>query len=293
MGEKTGIQWTDCTDNIIVAAGGGWWCRRRSAGCDHCYAETVNQNPFFGGNRQDYRGEPPPLVLRRDILAKWARQSKPRRHFVASMTDVLGEWVPRAWIFEYLDAMAAAPRQTFQLLTKREDVAEREINAWLLARGLTELPANIWIGFTVENQEYADRRIPFLLRIPARARFLSVEPMLGPVDLSDWLIGDILPQLHWVIVGGESGDDDDGNAKRPIQPLRVEWVRDLRDQCEAACVPFFFKQWGEHFPREQWEHNPLLVLPGDEDAQEYERVGKRAAGRSLDGRPWDEFPKGA
>src|SRR5262245_55416460 len=118
MGE-TNIEWTDVTDNIIVAEGGGWWCRRISPGCDHCYAEEINQNPFFGGNKLPYRGASPALKLREEIIGGWARQKKSKKHFVASMTDIFGEWVPREMVFKFLDGMLRAPRQTFQLLTKR------------------------------------------------------------------------------------------------------------------------------------------------------------------------------
>ncbi|HEY3054377.1 MAG TPA: DUF5131 family protein, partial [Thermoanaerobaculia bacterium] len=126
MAEHTAIEWTDVTDNIIVVKGGGWWCHKISPGCAHCYAARLNQNDFYGGNHLTYGGAPPELVLRDDVLNRWPRQTKPRKHFVSSMTDVAGEWVPRRWIFRYLDAMHASPRQTFQLLTKRGNVLRRE-----------------------------------------------------------------------------------------------------------------------------------------------------------------------
>jgi protein gp37 len=153
----TAIQWTDVTDNIIVAvdeAGNhhGWWCKKISPGCAHCYAEDLNQSTYFNGNKLKYSGSPPVLKLREDIIDSWARQRKPKKHFVCSMTDVLGEWVPRAWIFRYLDGMVAAPQQIFQVLTKRADVALREIAAYCEARGIAKLPANIWIGVSVEDQ---------------------------------------------------------------------------------------------------------------------------------------------
>jgi protein gp37 len=172
---------------------------------------------------------------------------------------------------------------------------------------------NVWLGVTAEDQQRADERIPDLLATPAAKRFVSIEPMLGPVDLttieSGWSILDDgwdeyvegEPILDLVICGGESG-----RGSRPMYP---DWARGLRDQCEAAGVPFFFKQWGEWFPRSQWEHNPELFLPDDDDAfnsnssricrfedeiygmEVMHRVGKRRAGRLLDGVEHNEFPR--
>src|SRR5262245_62535311 len=128
MSTTTSIEWTDITDNIIVVEGGGWWCRRISPGCDHCYAEALNQNTFFGGNKLPYRGTAPSLKLRTEIIDGWARLRKPKKHFVSSMTDIFGEWVSREMIFAFLDGMRAAPLQTFQLLTKRPAVMLSEVN---------------------------------------------------------------------------------------------------------------------------------------------------------------------
>jgi protein gp37 len=270
MGE-TKIEWTDIVDNIIVVEGGGWWCRHISSSCDHCYAEALNQNTFFGGNKMPYRGAAPSLHLRADIVNGWAQMRKPKKHFVASMTDVFGEWVPRWMICMMLDGMAAAPLQIFQVLTKRPHVAAVEIEAWLKAAGRSALPDNIWIGATTENQEQADKRIPELLKIPARVRFLSCEPLLGPVDLSRFHIGwwrcpecgeardpnEEIPlgssdayclkcnnedmeieghHLHWVIVGGESGPNS--------RECNLDWIHSLTEQCSAAGVPVFVKQLG-------------------------------------------------
>jgi protein gp37 len=184
----------------------------------------------------------------------------------------------------------------------------------------------LWLGVTAENQEMADQRIPILLQIPAAVRFVSVEPMLGPVNLRggiygpDWLEGwdvvaepridrhgELYPEpvqvqtekLDWVICGGESGP-----GARPMHP---DWARSLRDQCQAAGVPYYFKQWGEWFPRDQWEYNPELILPDDDIAYDngpcthvfdslegscpVHWVGKHAAGRLLDGQTWDQMPE--
>ena len=176
---------------------------------------------------------------------------------------------------------------------------------------------NVWLGASIENQQTADQRIPHLLRCPAAVRFLSIEPLLGPVDLSTWIpehpgmasMAEIEAwesrRLHWVIVGGESGPH-----ARPMHPA---WVRGVRDQCQAAGVPFFFKQWGEwcpsdcdnpqHYGRDEiyldragrvartaspFDGNPCDAGPCDASMV---RVGKKAAGRTLDGRTWDEMPE--
>lgn len=275
---STNIEWTDVTDNIIAAVGGGWWCRKISPGCAHCYAETLNQNSFFKGNKLKYAGEPPPLFLRKDVCDGWARQRVPKRHFVASMTDIFGDWVPQEWIFYFLDAMAAAQLQTFQVLTKRPGIARGAIMAWLLERGLTCLPANIWLGTSVENQGTAEERIPVLLEIPAAVRFLSCEPLLGPVNLrrvddrdnntcdaltGGWGIdgrghtGPRDQRIHWVIVGGESG-----KRARTIDTL---WARWLMEQCTDAGTPFFMKQMGGR-------HKPFRPIPDELMVREFPKV---------------------
>lgn len=243
---STAIEWTDQTDNIIVAEGGGWWCRKISPGCAHCYAEKLNHSTYFHGNKLAYAGQAPALTLKRDIIEGWARQTKAKRHFVASMTDVFGDWVRREWQFAMLDGMRAAPRQTFQVLTKRADVMRNAVLEWLEARGLDEVPANIWLGVSVENQRCADERIPVLQGIPARVRFLSVEPLLEAVkvDRYDWLKGcghgpecyGTGQRIDWVIIGGESGPG--------ARPCNVEWIRGVVSQCHEAGVPCFVKQLG-------------------------------------------------
>jgi protein gp37 len=232
----TAIQWTDVTDNIIVAAQGGWWCRKISPGCANCYAAELNQSEYFHGNKLAYGGDAPVLKLREDIIDSWPRQTKPKRHFIASMTDVFGEWLPQAWIFRMLDGMAAAPRQTFQVLTKRASEMRQEVDAWLTARNLSVVPAHIWLGVSVENQTFADERIPHLLATRASVRFLSVEPLLGPVRFADYRIFGGMNGIHWLIVGGESGK----NAR----PCNVEWIRSIVRQCAAADVSLFVKQLG-------------------------------------------------
>jgi protein gp37 len=306
MAENTAIEWTDVTDNIIVVKGGGWWCHKISAGCQHCYAAALNQNDFFGGNHLQYGGTPPKLILREDILERWKRQTKPRKHFVASMTDVFGEWVPREWIFCFLDAMAAASLQTFQILSKRTHIMRREVSAWLEARELDRVPSNMWLGASVEDQEQADLRIPELVQIPGTL-FLSIEPLLGPVSIHGlgWLppadgscqrdgspaIAQVSRttttqrgsnSVSWVIVGGESG--------RNARPMHPSWLRWLRDQCTAAGVAFFFKQWGQWRPNDQGDYVPSRATHIWPDGEASFLVGKHAAGRELDGVTWGQFP---
>lgn len=269
---STAIQWTDVTDNIIRVAGGGWWCRKISPGCAHCYAEQRNQNTFFNGNQLAYTGQPPQLELQRRLIAGWTRQTTTQRHFVSSMTDVFGEWVPQKWCFEFLDGMAAAPLQTFQVLTKRADVMRQRVTAWLFARGLAQVPAHIWLGISVENQATADQRIPELLGIPAAVRFLSCEPLLGPIDLNDCgcggafripdtgLTGACGQGIDWVIIGGESGP----NARS----CNLDWIGSLVAQCQAADVATFVKQLGalpvtDNANLYDWATEPKLVAHGD------------------------------
>ncbi len=244
---STNIEWTDVTDNIIVAEQGGWWCRKISPGCAHCYAAKLNDNSFYGGNHLPYTGSPPKLKLRREILSGWARQRQSKKHFVASMTDIFGEWVPREWIFEYLDAMAAAPRQTFQLLTKRADVMQREVTAWLAARSLARVPDHIWLGVSVEDRG-RQFRLNHLMKIPA-VRFASFEPLLEELSFCGcWLsentgpnfecekCGKVRLMLDWAILGGESGPG--------ARPCNVRWIRSLVQQCQSAGVATFVKQLG-------------------------------------------------
>lgn len=228
---STNIQWTDVVDNIITVEGGGWWCQGTSPGCDHCYSEKINQNSFFGGNHLPYSGQPPKLILKRNIIAYWKRMRSPKKHFVASMTDVFGAWVPREWQFEFLDGMRAAPLQTFQLLTKRPNIMYQAIAEWLELRGLQSLPTNIWVGTSVERNREARARIPWLLKIPAAVRFLSCEPLLESVNLVEWL-----PDLQWVIVGGESGPES--------RSCHIDWIRPMVRLCLELQVAIFVKQLG-------------------------------------------------
>lgn len=282
---STAIQWTDVTDNIIVVADGGWWCRMISEGCANCYAAKLNQSAFFGGNKLAYSGRAPDLTLRKDIIDSWSMQRKPKRHFVASMTDVFGDWVPWEWSVEFLRGMWRAPKQTFQVLTKRPEIACEYILRWLKHDGLSEVPRNIQIGTSVENQKWANIRVPQLLKIPAPILFLSVEPLLEDVNLlavhstaCPKLKGrSALWDIKWVIVGGESGPR--------ARLCETDWVRSIVKQCKAACVPCFVKQLGTHSG---------VTWSGPNDGQGHQLIIKHPKGGEPSEWPEDlrvrEFP---
>ena len=308
------IEWTDETANVIVVKGEdgqphGWYCEKVSEGCQHCYAERLNQNEFFGGNHLPYaqsRAGRPELMLRTDILESWFHRRKPKRIFVNSMTDTFGEFVPITWIFQLLDAMVAAPILTFQVLTKRVERAQYVVLTWLRERGLGRVPDNIWLGFSAENQQRYDERVEWMMRLPALI-FVSCEPLIGSIDLrltdEDWpdYVSDgnpgkpiAVPSVHgqlidWVIVGGESGAD--------ARPMHPEWAMSIRDQCQVWLTPFFFKQWGEWLPYSLGSHTIGLdgsLWKGKHSGINIalvKKVGKKVAGRSLDGREWNEFPE--
>ena len=239
MGFRSEIEWTDATWNPVRG------CTKISPGCKHCYAERfaerfrgVSGHPFESGF--DLRLVPEKL----EAPLKWRA---PKRIFVNSMSDLFLETVPTQYIARIGEVMEAAHWHTFQVLTKRHERMCALLNGQL--RRLGSLP-NAWWGVSVEDREYGLPRIDVLRRTNAAIRFLSIEPLLeslGELDLSG---------IDWVIVGGESG-----TRPRPISP---DWVREIRDQCQAAGVPFFFKQWGGRSPKQ--------------------------SGRILDGREWNEMP---
>ena len=326
MSDHTHIQWTDATWNPITG------CSVVSAGCKHCYAmrlagTRLRHHPSRAGLTRPHSAGPVwtgEVRLNADWLDQPLRWRRPRRIFVCAHGDLFHPAVPVEWIDQVFAVMALAPQHTFQVLTKRPgrmldwfrrtpytrilrqaDIL-RAARPNLCSVGIsdpTRTPWSwVWLGVSVEDQPTADERIPLLLQTPAAVRFVSAEPLLGRVDLSRWLRprqhpnadgygGDHAPgwttdftALDWLIAGGESGS----NA-RPSHP---DWFLSLRDQCQAAGVAFFFKQWGEWLPmmghvqgvpvrREKYSHSDGTIMG---------RVGKRAAGRLLDGREWNEFP---
>jgi len=289
----TKIEWTEETWNPVTG------CTKVSAGCQNCYAERMAKRL---AGRYGYPADDPfRVTLQEDQLSKPLSWRKPRMVFVCSMGDLFHPDVPDEYITQIFDVMAKARwyRQTFQVLTKRPE----RMREHLLARKALTAP-NVWLGVTAENQETADQRIPILLQTPAAVRFVSCEPLLGSLDLAEgghgWLFVTDLTDgrrthLDWVIVGGESGP-----KARPAHP---DWFRSIRDQCQSAGVPFFFKQWGEWIPVDEvpsgYAHYNDVKTPGKGghvrrsrlvDDVLMVRVGKKAADRILDGRTWDEFP---
>lgn len=317
MGDKTGIEWADATWNPVTG------CDKVSSGCDHCYAETFAER--WRGTPGHYFENGFDLQLRPDKLDLPLRWSKPRRIFVNSMSDLFHDSVPDAYIGSVFDVMARAEQHTFQILTKRhgrmrallrkweqegaESVERGELHpkygaaAWRRRDGLWCTPRvwplpNVWLGVSAEDQKRADLRIPALLETPAAVRFVSAEPLLGPtMFLLRWLHRKGYDRrIDWVIAGGESGP-----KARPMHP---GWVRTLRDQCVATGTAFLFKQWGEWAPigPDDIIGKPTVHLTGDgngayhanrygEDVATLARVGKKAAGRELDGRTWDQYPE--
>ena len=218
MPDNTRIEWTDATWNPVTG------CTKVSPGCAHCYAEAITLRfkrggPFLPG-KTTIRLHPDRL----DQPSKWRR---PRRIFVNSMSDLFHEEVPFEFVDDIFEVMAANPRHTYQVLTKRP---ERMLD-YARWNGWRAWPEQVWAGVSVENQYWADRRIPLLQRIPATVRFLSCEPLLKTVNLQAYL-----HDIQWVIVGGESGPR--------ARPMEEAWAIGIKEQCERARVAFFFKQWG-------------------------------------------------
>lgn len=260
MAEKSKIEWTDATWNPWSG------CTPVSEGCAHCY--MYREKRRFG---QD-----PAAVVRSSDKTFYAplKWLEPRYVFACSWGDFFhpaaDAWRPDAW-----DVIRRCPQHAWLLLTKRPELVAAALP------GDWPWP-HVALGVTAENQPRAEERIPVLLEIPAAMRFVSIEPMLGPVELERmrfWLT-EPGPKLDWIIGGGESGPD-----ARPTHP---DWVRALRDQAVAAAVPFNFKQWGESIPIGQRMANGVIVRRHGDD--EFVRVGKKQAGRYLDGEIWDERP---
>ncbi len=288
MGKNSGIEWTHHTFNP-------WWgCVKVSPACKHCYAETWSkrvgarvwgvsaERRFFGENHWRQ-----PLLWNGEAEKAGER----RRVFCASMADVfedrrdLDAWRLRLWAI-----IGETPWLNWLLLTKRPE------NAAAMVPWSDKWPGNVWLGTTVEDQEWANRRVPVLLNLPAVVRFLSCEPLLGPIHISGWLMkkdglakaGENRPTdevvskegLHWVIAGGESG-----HGARPMHPA---WVRSLRDECIDAGIAFHFKQWGNWRPVETPPQGSAKILV--HGGMHFERMSKSIAGRDIDGKFWNGFP---
>jgi protein gp37 len=242
MSTSSRIEWTEATWNPVVG------CTKISAGCKFCYAEAMAKRLKAMGTPGYERGFKLNLLPSR--LVEPMQRTRPTVYFVNSMSDLFHEGVPDAYIDRVFEVIRRTPQHTFQVLTKRAAHMARYFRT-------REVPRNAWLGVSVENQRHGVPRIGYLQRIAARIRFLSVEPLLedlGPLDLSD---------IHWVIVGGESGPK--------ARPMKPEWAESVRVQCEAQGAAFFFKQWGG------W-------------GADGKRRSKARNGRLLGGRTWDEMP---
>lgn len=235
MATGSGIEWTEATWNPLTG------CTKVSPGCKHCYAERLSRRLQAMGNAKYANGFR--LTLHEDALELPLRWRKPRSIFVNSMSDLFHEQVPVDFVHRVFDVIRQAHWHRFQVLTKRPERL-LELDPSLLWQ------PNIWMGVSVENQRYA-HRIDLLRQTGAHVKFLSIEPLLGPLPSLD------LTGIDWAIVGGESGPG--------ARPMQEAWVRDIRDQCVSANVAFFFKQWGG--------------------------VQKHRSGRLLEGRTWDQMPR--
>lgn len=294
MGNSSKIEWTEATWNPIAG------CSRVSPGCVNCYAERMAKRLTAMG-QEKYQGTVDKNgrwsgLLNFDVDGYEAPRyrKQPTVYFVNSMSDLFHPDVPPNWHMRIWSVMHDTPRHTYQILTKRADVMEQKVE-WL--NQVYGMLPNVWLGVSVENQQCADERIPHLLETPAAIRFLSCEPLLGPVDLNkreylckDWRKGVTIGiYLDWVIVGGESGPG--------ARPMRPDWARQLRDQCQETETAFFFKQWGELLDVDLAIKMGLIDTYTDTkkliniDGKYYAKVGKPLAGRLLDGRQWDEVPK--
>jgi protein gp37 len=344
----TKIEYVDESINPIRTKDGGWHCVKSSTGCLNCYAEGINKR--FGDGKA-YAQRDVKLVLNEKALEKPLKWKKPRRIFIQDMSDLFlpnmdklfPDYIDSKYLCQIIDMIKETPQHTYIMLTKYPE----EMKLLFMGHYFWHEPLhfengeplkNLWLGVTAENQEQADKRIPILLQIPAAVRFLSIEPMLGPVDLTKicliksdggvngskpditfnaltgWHGGANRPEktkLDWIIAGGESGPK--------ARPLHPNWARGVRDQCVGANVPFFFKQWGEWKPELQIEDGkrPLVrdwfkwgvldktgkffpsTTPWNGKQGEYSdtseyvmyKVGKKAAGRELSGKIWNEFPE--
>ncbi|MEW5727490.1 MAG: phage Gp37/Gp68 family protein [Pseudomonadota bacterium] len=336
MGDKSGIEWTEATWNPVVG------CSILSAGCSRCYAMREAHRlaaklgiDKYAGTTEETKAGPVwngTVRLHHPHLDQPLRWKRPRRIFVNSMSDLFHEALSDEDIDKVFAVMALARHHTFQVLTKRSarmlsylDQPRRR-RAWdeairtMFGRESVSPPPilpNVWMGVSVEDQAAADARIPDLLSAPAAVRWLSCEPLLGPVDITQYLNTFLKPAsigpstcphplkrlLHWIVCGGESGD-----RARPMHP---DWARSLRDQCAAAGAPFLFKQWGAWtvtYDRDaedpDWRRCPTardnreryLNLAGGhgfhgERVVFVRRAGKKAAGRLLDGVLHDGYPE--
>ena len=308
----TKIEWCDYTINPVVG------CSKCSPGCDNCYAErfaarmAAHPNPKIAAkysNAVDAQGRWTGTIrcMESDLLGNWWNScvrfmKSGSRIFVGSMTDLFHENVRNKDLLHLWELMEGWPECNFCVLTKRPE----RMRYFVLVYTPAEYHlSNVWLGVTVCNQDEADAKIPHLLQTPAAKRFVSIEPMLGPVDLGNFLKTPWMPDrvvkpysvpveyidargVDWVILGCETG-----SKARPVHP---DWVCSVRDQCQGAGIPFFFKGWGEFHPL-MWEEDGMVAIAPEDyptvdvGGKMMARVGKKRAGRQLDGREWNEVPQ--
>ncbi|NVJ65367.1 MAG: phage Gp37/Gp68 family protein [Gammaproteobacteria bacterium] len=243
MSSKSKIEWTEHTWNPITG------CTKVSPGCKHCYAEEMSvrlKAMRANGYENGFK-----LTLMPERLNQPLARKKPTKYFVNSMSDLFHEGVPFAYIDKVFDVINRTPQHIYQILTKRAQRMEKYFRT-------RSVPQNAWIGVSVEDKKYGVPRIDYLRKISAHIRFLSVEPLLEDVGVIN------LTDIHWVIVGGESG--------RKAREMKPEWAKNVQQQCEKENVAFFFKQWGG------W-------------GADGKRRSKKENGRELYGRTWDEMPR--
>jgi protein gp37 len=290
---KTSIEWTDASWNPITG------CTEISPGCANCYAARLAATrlrkipeydglAIYGENAR-WTGE---VRFHPERLEEPLHWRKPRKIFVCDMGDLFHEGVTDQQLFSVFAVMGGSPQHTFQVLTKRAERMKEFVTMPILEekfqRAFLQWPLpNVWLGVSVENQHFADERIPLLLETPAAVRWISCEPLLGPVKIPYFLrtvstAYACFSPLDWVVCGGESGP----NAR----PMHPDWLMRLCNQCRVAGVPFFFKQWGEWAPAGQIDSARTFVGHNLGDGQMMLRYGKKLAGRQLFGREWKEFP---
>lgn len=317
MGAKTSIEWTDASWTPIraryweIQSDGsgkeriGWHCEHASTGCINCYSESMNNRlgtgmEFKPGNlyreeAKGYHNGAVKLFLDEKMLQAPLRWKRPRMVFVCSMTDLFADFVTDEWLSHIFVVMAMAPQHTFQVLTKRAERMRAFLSEWSPERledlasdfGYSRLDVpdmwplpNVWFGVSTERQQEADERIPHLLQTPAAVRFISAEPLLGPVDLGNLDCGGGITWnalgrqkageigcLDWIIVGGESGHD--------ARPFNLEWADSIVDQCKAADLPCFVKQLGSK-PMSAGYPHPLKDRKGGDPAEWPDRLNVRA-----------------
>ena len=275
MGKESGIEWTESTLNVVTG------CDKVSQGCKNCYAERDWARLARNENSIYYGREFTDVMIHPERLELPKRWTKPRKIFVNSMSDLFHDDVPIDFIEKVYQMMSECPQHTFQILTKRAKRMSEIYASWTIRsdmRGLFSTLSNVWVGVSVENQETFDERVPLLLDTGAKVKWLSMEPLLGRVEIFDREAFDCLPSylkwqgkdcvaLDWVVIGGESGP-----KARAMNP---EWVRIIIEDCERLNIPVMFKQWGEWAPDEEG-------VPT--------RVGKKVAGRLFDGSEYNGYP---